>query len=113
MTHPDVIISGVGFRNHVREVPIPPAACSAPVACNVAVRFLGVIVEQLVINGIRDGYAKLPQTIDLYNERYPEVTFEAGLLTCHVVNPSTFQRPFYSCCTDEVLWFCVTLTPTG
>lgn len=47
--------------------------------CNVAVRFLGVIVEQLVINGIRDGYAKLPQTIELYNERYPEITFEAGV----------------------------------
>jgi hypothetical protein len=102
------------------EVPIPPVPCSVPVACNAAVRFLGVIVEQLVINGIRDGYAKLPQTIDLYNERYPEVTFEAGLLTRHVVHmlPSMFQdhlvhaimRPQISC-TDEERWFCVTLTP--
>ncbi|KNC75875.1 hypothetical protein SARC_11606 [Sphaeroforma arctica JP610] len=39
---------------------------------NVQLKFVGKLVESIVVNGIKDGYNKIPQVIDRFRELYPE-----------------------------------------
>jgi hypothetical protein len=35
------------------------------------VRFLGPLVEKIIVNGIKEGYEKLPEVVRRYKEKHP------------------------------------------
>eukprot|EP01134_Creolimax_fragrantissima_P003510 CFRG3510T1 len=39
---------------------------------NVQLKFVGKVVETMIVNSIKDAYNKIPEVIDRYRERYPE-----------------------------------------
>lgn len=43
-----------------------------------AVRFLGPLVEKIIVGGIKEGYEKLPEVVRLFKQRHPEVFRPAG-----------------------------------